>query len=106
MALLNIKFADGNELVSYNDDSSYYPGCPTCDYGSQYINDIDITTTNYYIEIVFRQSYQYAFSVGKAIQIFATCDYKTITEQGFLEYIKRAFHEIGTPKKFKITERN
>lgn len=37
-----IKMLDGG-ILNYADDHYHYDGCPTCDYGSEYINEIDIT---------------------------------------------------------------
>ena len=105
MAALNIKFADGNELLSYNDYSDYSPGCPTCDYGSKYINAIDIFTTNYHIEITFNQMYRYAMETAQLIVIFARADYNHISEEEFVKYIDEQFHEIGEPEKFEVTKR-
>ena len=41
-----IKMIDGG-IANYEDNSYYYCGCLTCDYGSEYINEIDITHTLY-----------------------------------------------------------
>lgn len=105
MSLLNIKFADGNELVSYNDDTYHWDGCPTCDYGSKYVNDISIMTTNYSIEIELSQMYEYTFSTADAIKIFAI-NMHNMSEIEFLGYVKTKFEEYGsTLKKFEIKER-
>lgn len=34
-----IKMLDGG-IVNYADDHYHYDGCPTCNYGSEYINEI------------------------------------------------------------------
>lgn len=94
MANLNIKFADGNELISYDDDSMFYSGCPTCDYGSEYINDITVETTNYSITATFNQMYEYAFTTSDAIRIFAK-DFSRMTEDDFVKYLDGAFNGIA-----------
>lgn len=43
-----IKMIDGG-IANYEDNSYRFCGCPTCDYGSEYINEIDITLTHYKI---------------------------------------------------------
>ena len=93
MSILNIKFADGNELISYDDDTTSYGGCPTCDYGSEYINDITVETTNYRINATFNQMYEYAFTSGDAIRIFAK-DFSRMTEDDFVKYLEGAFNGI------------
>ena len=90
---LNIKFADGNELINYNDDTEHYDGCETCDYGSMYINDITVETTNYNISAHFNQMYEYAFSSADAIKIFAV-GITAMTEEQFVEYLEKEFNEI------------
>lgn len=105
MAALHIKFADGNELEYYNDSTYCYGGCPTCDYGSEYINEISIWTTNYHIDIELNQMYEYAFSTADAIMIFAI-DMHNMSEKQFLDYVKTKFEEYdSTLKKFEIKER-
>lgn len=59
-----LKMVDGG-LVDYSDDTRHTPGCPTCDYGSQYINDIDIDLKRHSVHIKINQMYDYALSEGK-----------------------------------------
>lgn len=106
MALLNIPFADGNKLINYQDDMYYTPGCPTCDYGAEHINDISVITTHYVVEIEFNEMYRYAISANDVIRIFALPDYGTMTEYDFLKYIEREFKSIATPTKFKVEKRH
>ena len=51
-----IKMIDGG-LVNYADDCWHMGGCPTCDYGSEYVNEIDITLTKYKIHVRTNQMY-------------------------------------------------
>lgn len=99
--MLNIELADGNKIINYSDDSYHYEGCPTCDYGSEYINNIMISTTNYIISAKFNQMYEYAFSAGAAIKIFAA-DLRSMTEKEFIEYIDSKFHKYDCLEKFEI----
>lgn len=105
MSQLNLKFADGNQLISYNDDTSSTPGCPTCNYGSEYINDIDINTTHYHINIVFREMYDYAFSTADAIRLFAV-DIGGMTEDEFIQYIDASVHKIDALDEYTVIRRN
>ena len=90
---LNIKFADGNELISYHDDTEAYAGCETCDYGSEYINNICVETSNYHIYACFNQMYNFAFSSADAIKIFAV-GIVNMTEEQFVEYLEKEFNKI------------
>lgn len=103
MSQLNIKFKDGNELITFYEDSSYMPGCETCDYGSEYTNEIEITTTNYRIKLVFVQMYEYGFSIADAMRIFAV-DLKNMTEQEFIEYIEREVRKYDALKTFGVNK--
>lgn len=84
-----IKMLDGG-LVNYEDDFHYYPGCPTCDFESEYITEIDITLTNYTIHIETNKMYSYAVSEGEMIKLFLS-EYNTIqtmTEKEFIDWFK------------------
>ena len=96
-----IKMVDGG-LVSYDDDCYHYDGCPTCDYGSEYINEIDIALTNYKIHIETNQMYEYVISEGQMIKLFLSeCDaIKAMTEKEFVNWFKEKFCEI-THDEFK-----
>lgn len=90
-----IKMIDGG-LVNYEDDSYSYSGCPTCDYGSEYINEIDITLTQYKIHIEINQMYEYVLSEGDMMRLFLS-EYNTIqtmTEREFTDWFKEKLHEI------------
>ena len=105
MSDLNLLFADGNKLISYNDDTYHTPGCPTCDYGSSYVNEITIVTTNYRIDIELRQMYAYSFSTADAIAIFAV-DLSNMTEQDFINHIDKRIHEYDALEEYYVTRRN
>ena len=92
MADLNINFSDGNQFIKYDDDSYHTLGCPTCNYGSEYVNEVKITTTHYQISIKFNQMYEYAFSEGDAIRLFAI-DLRDMTEDEFIAHIDKHIHE-------------
>lgn len=45
-----ITMKDGG-LKEYSDDTQCYPGCETCDYGSEYINNLFLTLTKYRVHV-------------------------------------------------------
>ena len=118
MENLLLKMADGG-LVNYTDDCYDYPGCPTCDYGSEYINEIDIALTSYKIHIETNQMYEYVLSEGQLMKLFLS-EYeniKAMTEKEFVDWLKRSLYEIahddlqnnicnGVIQKFDAVKRN
>lgn len=90
-----IKMVDGG-LVNYTDDCYYHDGCPTCDWGSEYINEIDVTLTKYNIHVRTNQMYEYILSEGQMIRLFLS-EYNTIqtmTETEFINWFKKKLYEI------------
>ncbi len=105
-----IKMLDGG-LVSYTDDYYHYGGCPTCDYGSEYITEIDIELTNYRLHVNTNQMYDYVVSEGQMMKLFLT-EYNTIqsmTENEFIDWFKAkliefAYGDCEAIEEFIITE--
>lgn len=90
-----IKMIDGG-LVNYDDDSYSYSGCPTCDYGSEYINEIDMELTHFKIHIKINQMYEYVLSEGQMMRLFLS-EYDTIqtmTEESFIVWFREKLYEI------------
>lgn len=90
-----IKMVDGG-LVNYTDDCYHFDGCPTCDWGSKYINEIDVTLTKYNIFVKTNQMYEYVLSEGQMIKLFLS-EYGTIqkmTENEFIDWFKKKLCEI------------
>ena len=91
-----LKMVDGG-MVNYTDDCENYPGCPTCDYGSEYINEIDITLTSYEIHVKVNQMYEYVLSEGQMMRLFLS-EYENIqamTEKEFIDWFKEKLHELA-----------
>lgn len=91
-----IKMIDGG-ILNYVDDNYYYEGCPTCDYGSEYITEIDITLVHHTIHIKTNQMYEYVLSEGQMIRLFLT-EYDTIrtmTEKEFIDWFKAKLIDIA-----------
>jgi hypothetical protein len=83
-------------LVNYVDDCWHMDGCPTCDWGSKYVNEIDITLTKYKIHVETSQMYEYVLSEGQMIKLFLS-EYNTIqfmTEKEFVEWFKKKLCEL------------
>lgn len=103
-----IRMIDGG-IVNYEDNSHRCCGCPTCDYGSEYINEIDITLTHYMIHAKTNKMYEYALTEGQMIKLFLT-EYNTIqimTEKEFIDWFKAKLIEISceeTVEEFTVTE--
>jgi hypothetical protein len=95
MEKMLIKMVDGG-LVNYVDDCYHYSGCPTCDYDSEYINEVDITLTHYKIHIKINQMYDYVLSEGQMMKLFLS-EYNTIQsmpEWLFVDWLKEKLCEI------------
>ena len=102
-----IKMIDGG-LVNYEDDHDSYGGCPTCDYGSEYINEINLTLTQYRIYAKTNKMSRYALSEGQMIKLFLS-EYNTIqtmTEKEFVDWFKKELSEISgyCIEEFDVTE--
>ena len=95
-----IKMIDGG-LVNYNDDRYSYGGCPTCNYGSEHINEIDVTLTKHKIHVKINQMYQYVLSEGQMIKLFLS-EYNIIqemTEKQFIDWFKSKLCELTDEEK-------
>lgn len=105
-----IKMLDGG-IVNYEDDSYHYDGCPTCNYGSEYITEIDITLVHHTIHVKTNQMYEYALSEGQMIRLFLT-NYDTIrtmTEKEFIDWFKAKLIDIAYEEgieEFEVKEVN
>lgn len=91
-----IKMLDGG-IVNYADDHYHYDGCPTCNYGSEYINEIDITLVHHTIHVKTNQMYEYVLSEGQMMRLFLTA-YDTIctmTEKEFIDWFKAKLVDIA-----------
>ena len=97
MEKLLIKMVDGG-LVNYEDDNYHYGGCPTCDYGSEYITEIDMTLTRHKISVRTNQMYDYVLSEGDMMKLLLS-NYDAIqimTEKEFADWLKTKLLEIAS----------
>ena len=84
-------------ILKYSYDYYCYLGCPTCNYGSEYINEIDITLVHHVVHVKTNQMYEYALSEGQMIKLFLT-EYDTIrtmTEKEFIDWFKTKLIDIA-----------
>jgi len=103
-----IKMVDGG-LVNYEDDSYSYGGCPTCNYGSEYITEIDLTLTKYKVHIRTNKMYDYVISEGDMMKIFLSNyeEITTLTEKEFLDWFKIQLMKLADEdeiEEYKIIE--
>lgn len=89
MSKILMPMVDGG-IVNYVDDTSYTAGCETCDYGSEYVNDITITLTKHEVHAVLNQMYGYAISEGDLMKTLLPAyeEIRAMTESQFVEWFK------------------
>ena len=84
-----IKLTDGALInVKYEDD--YIAGCPTCDWGSEYINNYTfVFSDDERLEVEVNNMYEYAFSVGDMMHILlSNIDFiKIMSKTEFCDWI-------------------
>lgn len=94
-----IKLLDGG-VEKIDTDEESYPGCPTCDYGSQYINKFEVTLTRHKVVADVSQMYEYRFSSGDLMNFMLPNieKFSKMTELEFigtLETFLRQTHDYG-----------
>lgn len=89
MSKILFPMLDGG-IVNYEDDMRYTPGCETCDYGSEYINDITITLTKYKVHALINEMYGYALSESDVMRLLLPAyeEIKGMTEKQFTAWFK------------------
>lgn len=99
-----IKLKDGGVEDIYSYDS-YIPGCPTCDYGAEYITELNLTLKTMKIFVKVTDIGEYVLSAANTIKLFAK-DFSEMTEFEFSEYLKKAIQDISYDEiKYTVTER-
>lgn len=103
MKKLLINMTDGG-LASYDDDSYSYPGCPTCNWGSSYITEIDVTLTKYAIHVETSKMYDYVISEGDMMKIFLSCydEIQSMTEKEFTDWFKKKLLEVAFEEEIQV----
>lgn len=92
MSKILMPMFDGG-IVDYTDNMESIPGCETCNYGSEYINDITITLTKFKIHAVLNEMYDYALSESDVMKLLlpAYDEIRVLTERQFTLWFK---HEL------------
>ena len=103
--MLNIPFVDGNMLINIEEDNyCASTGCPTCSYGSSYVNDITIDTTHYKLHITKDTMYDYAISEGDLMKIILNIDIRRVTEKEFFKELEVGLREMFNCSKSEWAE--
>ena len=80
-----LKLTDGG-IVNIETDNDYIAGCPTCDYGSEYINDIVIKTTKFKAMFKISQMYDYVYSDLLKTILGNIDEIKNMSELSFIKW--------------------
>lgn len=103
---LILKLQDGG-IVDIKDDMYHFDGCPTCDYGSEYITELDITFTQYKLHIEINNMYNFGVTQGDVMRIILKNVDKILnmTEFGFCEWLCNEFKKLNLDNfKKELTE--
>lgn len=84
-----LELVDGG-ILHIAEDTMSYSGCDTCDYGSEYINELFLELTRYKAKFTVTQMYNYGLSVGEIMKIlFPNIDkIRLMTELEFLSWLQ------------------
>ena len=91
-----ITMKDGG-LKEYSDDTQYYPGWETCDYGSESINNLFLTLTKYRVHVKTNQMYEYVLSEEYMVKLFLK-NYNIIremTEKDFIDWFREQIRDLS-----------
>ena len=77
--------ADGG-IVSIDYDSNSMRGCPTCDYGSMYIDDFQIGMTGYSIDVHINTMYNHLISEGWLMRVMLGISHE-LTEKEVIDVL-------------------
>ena len=89
-----VKLIDGEILdVVYNQE--YHSGCPTCDYGSEYINEWWVKMTNHVIHVRACNEYNYGISTSWIMRLFLQNlpEIKKMEQMELFDFIKSEVEE-------------
>ena len=86
---------DDGGLVDILTGQMYNPGCPTCDYGSDYIDNITMYFSKYKFSLETHKMYEYAMNTATIIKIIANRP-KVLTERMFIDYFIDSLKELST----------
>ena len=98
-----IKLIDG-AIINITQDEDYYSGCETCDYGSRYINEINIFLIKYIIHVNISQMYEYVFSENDMMKLFINNldKIKQMTEEEFTKWFEIKMEEFDADLDYEV----
>ena len=101
--LLELK--DG-QIIDIYTDKYYESGCPTCDFGSSYVNDVTIIMTKYRVFASVDTMYSYAVSEDWLLKtILNNVDQiKQMTELEFAAWFEAQFNELDGDKTCRVIQ--
>ena len=90
-----VELQDGAILNIITDEESY-DGCDTCDYGSRYINNIEVVFSHHSLKIKVDKMYEFAISSNHLIKLFLqNLDMiKSMTEEECEKWIAAHFRKM------------
>lgn len=82
-------------IIAIHTDETSHGGCETCDYGSEYINEIQFIFTNSITTIKAVKMYDYALTVDWVMKTFlGNIHYiETMTKNQFIDWITNEVKE-------------
>lgn len=81
-----LPLSDGG-VTSVDYDTQSHPGCPTCDYGSSYVDDFTIEMTKYRMTVHIDNEYNHFISEGWLFRQLLSADHD-MTESQFVQWLR------------------
>jgi len=98
-----LSLVDG-DILNFSEEHSQYSGCETCDFGSSYLQDFNVTTTKGNMRFDFDEMYDYLISHDFMFRLILPRveEIKKMTIMEFYEFLVNAFKkECNNSTKFK-----
>lgn len=94
-------------LLNIESDEESYGGCPTCDYGSEYINTITLICSKYTHTISISQMYDFALPSGVVMKVFLRNSetLKASTEKDLGKLVKKLLEQETCKTNFELKTR-
>lgn len=91
-------------LLNVESDEESYGGCPTCDYGSEYINTLTLICSKCEHTISVSQMYDFVLSSGTVMKVFLHNSeaLKASTEKDLGKLVKKLFVKETGETNFKL----
>lgn len=101
-------FDGGVTSVDY--DTQSHPGCPTCDYGSSYVDDFTIELIKYRMTVHIDNEYDHFISEGWPFRQLLSADHD-MTESQFVQWLRTLMDyyfrtEYGYHGKWDMSEKD